>query len=529
MHNDQPLWAQPATALVAGLQAREISSAELCRALIERADATEGQVHAWVWRRREELLAEARAVDAARARGDALGLLAGLPVSIKENIDVAGTDATLGIKARAGAPALGDALTVRSLKEAGALVLGKTNVPQLLLAQETENALFGVTPNPHHLGRVSGGSSGGEAAAIAVGSSVCGMGTDIGGSIRVPAHFCGIFGLKPTVDRISVRGSNGAVPGQEIVRAQMGPMARTAGDLALLMAAIDPRRQARFDPAVPPLPPPDPAAVDLRGLRVGVYDDDGFVTPTASLRRAVAEAADALRAAGAVLVPYRPVGAAELVYAWLGAVSADGGASMQRALAGERWSPQLAASAKILALPRLARAAAARAMQLRGETRIAALLRVLGEKDVMATWDIAAQRTALRRGELDAWSALELDAVLCPAHACPAMAHRDSGEMTLSLSNPFRWTFLNFPAGVAPVTRVRPAEAAAAASVDRGERIERQIAAVEAQAAGLPVGVQLVARPYREDVVLALLAAVEAGVRGGPDYPVTPVEPNAAA
>lgn len=525
---ERPLWSRSATELVALLQAREVSSVELCRALIARADATEERVHAFVWRRREELLAEARAVDAARARGDALGPLAGLPVSIKENIDVEGTDATLGVRARVGKPASSDALAVRSIRDAGALVLGKTNVPQLLLAQETENAVYGTTPNPHDLGRSPGGSSGGEAAAIATGSSVCGLGTDIGGSIRVPAHFCGIFGLKPTVDRISLRGSNGAVPGQEIVRAQMGPMARSAADLALLMRALDPRQQALVDPAVPPLPPPDPDAVDLRGLRIGVYDDDGFLTPTASLRRAVQRAADALQAAGATLVPYRPVAAAELVYLWMGAVSADGGASMRRVLAGEPWSPQLQASSKILKMPALARVAAAKAMELRGESRLAELLRVLGAKDVMATWDIAAERTRLRRAELDAWQTLGLDAVLCPPHACPSMPLRTSGEMTLSLSNSFRWTFLNFPAGVGPVTSVRAEEAqgALAGLSPRAERIERQIAEVEAGAVGLPVGVQLVARPYREEVVLAGLQAIEAAVRADADFPLTPVEPK---
>ncbi|MEY3012983.1 MAG: hypothetical protein RIT45_1718 [Pseudomonadota bacterium] len=522
------LWTQSATTLLQALESRAISSVELCHALIERADATEPLLHAFVWRRREELFAEARAVDAARVRGDTLGPLAGLPVSIKENIDVAGSVATLGLRARAGRAADSDAVSVRSLREAGALVLGKTNVPQLLLAQETENAVYGTTPNPHDLRRTPGGSSGGEAAAIASGSSICGMGTDIGGSIRTPAHFCGIFGLKPTVDRISVRGSNGAVPGQEIVRAQMGPMARTAADLALLMAAIDPRRQAALDPAVPPLPPPDIDAVDVRGLRVGIYDDDGFLTPTPSLRRAVQQAGDALAAAGATLVPYRPVGAAELVYLWMGAVSADGGESMRRALGGEPWSPQLAASSKILTLPSLARAAAAKAMALRGEHRIAELLRVLGSKGVMQTWDIAAERTRLRRAELDAWATLGLDAVLCPAHACPAMPLRASGEMTLSLTHALRWSFLNFPAGVGPVTRVRDAEAATALGTlsPRAERIERQIAEVEAGAAGMPVGVQLVARPYREDVVLALLAALERGVRDADDYPVTPVTPQ---
>ena len=525
----QPLWAWTATEVLAGLRSREISSVEVCRALIERREATDAAVHAMVWTRDDELMAEARAVDAARARGDAVAPLAGLPVSIKENIDVLGSDATLGVVARRGKPATSDAVTVASLRAAGALVLGKTNVPQLLLAQETDNAIHGRTPNPWHLGRSSGGSSGGEAAAIAVGASLCGMGTDIGGSIRIPAHFCGVYGLKPTVDRISVRGSQGAVPGQEIVRAQMGPMARSAADVALLMAAIDPRQQAGMDPAVPPVAPPDPSQVSLAGLRVGVYDDDGFVTPTPSNRRAVALAKAALEQAGATLVPYRPVGADTLVYLWMAAISGDGGASMRRVLGGERWSQHLEASAKVLQMPAVVRRAAAKAMALRGEHRLARLLEVLGSKSVTEVWDVAAERTQMRRAELDAWRTLGLDAVLCPAHSCPAMAHGTSGEMTLSMSNPFRWTFLNFPAGVAPVTRVSRLDVdAARRELGHGEKIERQVAQVEVDGFGLPIGVQLVAPPFREDIVLGLMAAVQAGVQGHLDYPQTPVEPGAS-
>ncbi len=527
MSGDRPLWQRSASDMLAGLQRREFSSVELCRDLIARREATDAACHAMVWTRDAALLAEAEASDAARARGETLPVLAGLPITIKENIDVAGSESTLGCVARRGKPATQDAVTVESLRNAGALILGKTNVPQLLLAQETDNAIYGRTPNPWHLGRSSGGSSGGEAAAVALGASPCGMGTDIGGSIRIPAHFCGVFGLKPTVDRISVRGSQGAVPGQEVVRGQMGPLARHAADLSLLMAAIDPRQQSLRDPLVPPIAPPNPGAVDLRGLRIGVYDDDGFLTPTASCRRAVAEAASALEARGAVLVPYAPANAAEIVYLWMAAISGDGGDSMARVLAGEPYSAHLRRSARALELPAALRLGVAKVMEMRGEAKLGRLLRALGRKPVMAIWDIAAERTRLRRQEVDAFARAELDAVLCPAHSCPAMAHGASGEMTLSLSNPFRWTFLNFPAGVAPVTRVLPDEAAAArADMGHGEQVARAIARCEVEGAGLPVGVQIAARPYREDIVLRLMQAIEEGCATSDHWPLTPINPG---
>src|SRR5690606_16320015 len=166
---------------------------------------------------------------------------------------------------------------------------------------------FGVTRNPWNLDRVPGGSSGGEAAAVAAGLSPLGIGTDIGGSIRIPAHFCGLFGFKPTLDRWSNRGSHSGLPGQEIVRSQIGCLARSAGDVAMLWRALDPVAQSAADPRVPPLPAADPAAVDVAGLRIGYVEGDPFLEPVPALRRAVQSARDALEKAGATLVPHRPV------------------------------------------------------------------------------------------------------------------------------------------------------------------------------------------------------------------------------
>jgi fatty acid amide hydrolase len=234
-----------ATALLEALEARRLSSVEIVRALTERADLYAERVNCFSQPRHEQALEEAEAADEARASGRELGALHGLPVTIKDNVDVAGLDSTLGIAARVGRPASKDAAVVASLRAQGAIVLAKTNVPQLLLAQETNNPIWGLTRNPWHLGRSAGGSSGGEAAAIAAGLSPCGIGTDIGGSIRIPAHFCGLAGLKPTVDRWSNRGSNGAATGQEMVRSQIGPLARSSSDLADEGGLVDQPRRGR--------------------------------------------------------------------------------------------------------------------------------------------------------------------------------------------------------------------------------------------------------------------------------------------
>lgn len=512
-----------ATELLAGLERGELSSVEIVRALGERIEGVNPRLNCFVMRRPEEVEAEARAADAARQRGDDLGPLAGLPLTVKDNIDLTGADSTMGLRSRRGRPATDHAPVVRALVEAGAIVLGKTNVPQLLLAQETENAIWGVTRNPWNLDRVPGGSSGGEAAAIASGMSPCGIGTDIGGSIRIPAHFCGICGFKPTLDRWSNRGSQTAVPGQELVRAQMGPLARRMQDLTLLMRAVSQKRLAELDPQVAPLAVGDPAALDLAGLRVGFYEDDGYLSPARSLRRAVRLAREALEDAGVTLVEYQPPAAKDLIYVWLGAISADRGRTIERQLRGEEISPQLKPSRVMMSLPKRLRQAMAAVAGRLGEHRLARLLQSLGEKSVTTLWSLTARRTEIRLAEFDAWNRLELDAVLCPPHVVPALGHRESGDFTLSLANVFRWTLLNFPAGVVPVTRVQPDETRET-HAGRPDRVERKVAAVAARSAGLPVGVQVVSRPYRDEVALALMQAIEARVSRREDYPTTPVD-----
>ncbi len=513
--------------LKARLDAGEVRSVDVVAACHARIDACNDAVNAIIWRRDADALDEARRWDDVRAKGEAVPPLAGIPITIKENLDFPGTDATMGCSARVGKPSTGQAVLVKTLRDAGAIVLGKTNIPQLLLAQESENNIWGACKNPWHLGRSPGGSSGGEAAAIATGMTPWGIGTDIGGSIRIPAHFCGIVGMKPTVDRWSVRGSHGAYPGQEVVRGQIGPMARTTADLKLMMTAVDPSTHSRYDPLVPPVPLGDPDAIDVSKLRVGVFDHDGFLGAAPSQQRAVARAQKALSDAGADVITYEPDRAEDLIYLWMAAISADGARTMKRVLDGERWIPQLQSSANILRLPAALRAMVQMGLSAAGETRLARLMSTLGEKRVEEYWDISWQRTQMRRAETDKWTRLGLDAVLCPAHSVPAMAHRTSGDFTLGLSYAFRYTFLNFPAGIVPVTRVTKADAK---SVVKGsDRVEKKVAKVEKEGVGLPTGVQLVARPYREDLVLALMAAVEAQVKGDDGFPNTPIDPGLIA
>ena len=162
-----------------------------------------------------------------------------------------------------------------------------------------------------------------------------------------------------------------------------------------------------------------------------------------------------------------------------------------------------------------------RGLELLGEEKAKLLVENVREKSVAELWQLTNKRTHLRRQVMDYWRELELDAVICPAHATPALGHGDSNDFTLAGSYSMRYNFLNMPAGVVPVTRVQPNEEGRA---DTSQRIDKKAAKVQQGSAGLPIGVQVVARPYREDVVLKLMQLIEDGVRDREQFPVTPVE-----
>lgn len=516
------LHALTARQMLDRLRAREISPRELLDAHEKRIDAADGKMKAIVHRLTERAHAAAAESETRLARGEGRPL-EGLPITIKESISTRGLPCTLGVKARQKLPpAERDAAIVTALEELGAIPFAKTNVSQLLLFHESDNPIWGATNNPWNAERVPGGSSGGEAAAIAAGLAPAGIGTDIGGSIRIPAVWCGIAGLKPTIDRWPMRGVVGALAGQEIIRGQCGPMARTAGDVAAIWQAVDPRRLNALDPAVPPLTNLDPARVDLAKLRVGVTISDGFLDPSSSVARALEEAKKHLEKAGVTLVPYVPPSIDRILDTYFSALSSDGGATVDAHLAGDPIAAQLAGLLSVARMPGPIRKAAAMVMSARGEHRVARILRNVHKRSVGELWMLTAARTELRLATADVWDREQLDAVLCPAHSTPALRHGDSVDFTLGGLPSLLYNFLNLPAGVVAVSRVRASDVPRASPADR---IERRAAQVEAGSEGLPLGVQIVARTWREDVVLALMMAIEDRAREGADFPHTPIDP----
>jgi amidase len=293
-----------ALSLGSAIRARRVSSTEVVDAYLQRIDQVNPAINAVVQRIDERARAEARTADAALARGETGGPFHGVPFTVKDIFDVAGVVSAAGLAERAAYVPNRDAVVVARMCGAGAILLGKTNCPPGGTGVVTENPVYGATRNPYDLDRSPSGSSGGEAAALAAGASPLGLGSDSGGSIRTPAHYCGIAALRPTVGRVPNSGAYELPSGLSDPRSQIGPMARWVEDLGPVMAIIagvDWR-----DSGVIPMPPADATSVELRDLRVACYADDGTAPPTPETAQAVRDAARALTDAGAVVEETRP-------------------------------------------------------------------------------------------------------------------------------------------------------------------------------------------------------------------------------
>ncbi|MEE9607928.1 MAG: amidase [Myxococcota bacterium] len=289
--------------LAGALQRRELSSRELLEHFLERVERLNGRINAVVTLDAERARERADAADAALARGESWGALHGLPVTVKDCFETAGLRTTAGAPEYARHVPREDAIAVRRLVEAGAVVFGKTNTPALAADWQTYNALHGTTRNPWDPERSPGGSSGGAAAAIAAGLSGLELGSDIGGSIRLPSHCCGVFGHKPTWGIVPLRGFIPGPPGtlSEDDINVAGPIARAAEDLELALGVLagpagDRARGWRLE-----LPPPRRTA--LRDYRVAVWLDDPDCAVDDAVRDRLAAVAEALRKAGARVDP----------------------------------------------------------------------------------------------------------------------------------------------------------------------------------------------------------------------------------
>jgi fatty acid amide hydrolase len=518
MGEKMKLFQLSATQMLQKLNNKEISSEELIQSLIDRKRIVEPKINSIVHHFDEQAIQKARESDKNRASNKNNGALNGLPITIKENIAVKGFPQTLGILDRKKIYAEKDASIVQNIRNEGAIITGKSNVPLLLLSFECDNDIWGPCNNPWDLQRVPGGSSGGEAAAIASGISPLGIGSDIGGSIRIPAAWCGIVGLKPTFGLWSVNGSAGAIKGQEVVRAQIGPMARTTEDIVLLMNAL--RGQRKFDSSIR-----DYASIelvkDLKGMRIGYYCDDGFFEPSKTIQRALLEAKEHLAARGATLIPYSPPSSWEIIELYFKALSSDGGETLREAMGAQDVNVQLKTLFRMARLPKTMLRGMASIAKRNGEQRTSLLLRALGKKPVSELWKITAERTKLQRQEMEAWERAGLDVIIGPPTVTVAAMHKQTSDWSMGAYHTMRYNVLDLPAGVVPVSRVIQGEDIPRAVEDR---LDKKAAMFEANSLGLPLSVQVIGKPWREDQVLSVMNHIEMAARTSEHFPHTPID-----
>ena len=434
---------------------RTISPVELVEAHLRQIESRNPTLNAFVAVMADDARREARERESAVMRGDSLGLLHGVPVTVKDSFDVAGLSTQVGSRLRAGHRASRDAVAVARLRGEGAIILGKTNTPEFLASYETDNLVTGRTNHPLDPERTPGGSSGGEAAAIAAFCSAGGVGSDGGGSIRVPAHFCGIAGLKPTPGRISGSGHFPSLAYPGGLTTVAGPMARSAEDLRLLFAALAGYDQE--DPfSVPvPLRPPE-----LRDVRIGVWEQFYDVPVEPEIRSAVHKAAAMLEHLGMPVEPLAPRGIERAPNTWAFLFSRWPSAATRKLVEG-RESELHPAFSESLSQP-----------DVTGED----VLKALAARDCM--------RAALLR-QMEAFPVL-----LMPVCGIFAFRH---GERRWAVEGKEIGLFqAMMPAVVANVLGLP------AVSVPIG-----------ISESGLPAGVQLIGRPYEDERLLELAVRLE--------------------
>jgi Asp-tRNA(Asn)/Glu-tRNA(Gln) amidotransferase A subunit family amidase len=451
-----------AVAMAQKIREKKISPVELADAHLATIERLNPKLNAFVHVDPERVRREARDAEGAVMSGKAHGPLHGVPISIKSSLEVAGLQCESGTRLRAGHIATQDAPLVARLRSAGAIVLGVTNTPELLMAWETDNLLHGRTNSPWDLERTPGGSSGGEAAAIAAGMSAGGVGSDGGGSIRVPAHFSGICGLKPTPGRIPATGHFPASGGPFALIGVVGPMARTVADVKALFEVMQGPDDG--DTCAAPVPLRWPSDSDARRLRIGYFEDDGRTPVTVETRAAVTTAAEALRGAGFQVEPFRPSGLEEARVLWKKFFVTVGGMLIRPMFHGREHdlSPVLKQFLQWSAAE----------PPLTGETLLDAWI----GRDILRAEFLAQMRA--------------YPILLCPAAAIPAFRHGErswridgkSVEYLDAWSYTEWFNLLGNPGAVVPVSH---------------------------SPEGLPIGVQIVGLPWEEEQVLAVAAMVE--------------------
>jgi len=448
-----------ASRIAAAIRNKEITALEAVDTCLARIAQVNPKLNAVVQICAERARKEAREADSAIARGESKGVLHGVPITIKDAFETEGIISAGGTMGRASYVPTRDATVVARMRAAGAIVLGKTNVPEFCLAFETNNGVYGRTNNPYDTTRTPGGSSGGEAAIIAAGGSPLGLGSDTGGSIRLPSHFSGIAGIRPSSGRVPRTGHWPPLNGAFDPLTQIGPMARRVEDLILTLPII--AGPDCIDPAIIPLALGDPGKVDLKSLRVAFHTDNGISSPTPATAATVKNAAETIRTAGATVVEARPDGIEDAMSLF-----------------------------SILNIPAFKFGVDALGAEA-GTTEYGPL--VIKAKAAFAHMNISAEEIFALLTKIDVYRSRMLgffsnhDAIICPVNAAPAPPHDTTFDRLPDFSYTFAYNLTGWP-GTAVRCGTSPE--------------------------GMPIGVQVVAPPWREDIALAVALHLDNALGG---------------
>uniref|UniRef100_A0A8C9EH26 Fatty-acid amide hydrolase 1 n=1 Tax=Pavo cristatus TaxID=9049 RepID=A0A8C9EH26_PAVCR len=442
--------------------------------------------------------------------GEKKGLLYGVPVSIKDSINCQGHDSVLGFVKNIDKPMAEDSVLVQVLKRQGAIPFVKTNVPQSLISFDCNNLIFGQTCNPLLYTRTPGGSSGGEGALIGGGGSILGFGTDLGGSLRFPAAFCGICALKPTGNRLSKKGVVSGIFGQKSVTAAVGPMAKDVESLALCMRALLCEDMFNLDSTVPPLPFNEEVYSSTRPLRIGYYETDFFTMPSPAMRRAVRETKQLLEEAGHTLVPFELTNVDYSVYNFcFRGMFADGGVTFLKNFEGELEKGNLGILLWFMKSPNWIKTLLSWITKP-FVPRLSDIIRSTRTNTVEELWSLHHEIEESCHQFIAQWKKLNLDVMLCPMLG-PALLIGYPAKLSVAVSYTMLYNSLDFPVGVVPVTLATDEDEKELKSYQGyfQDWWDRTLATAFSSAEGMPVAVQCVALPWQEELCLRFMKEVE--------------------
>lgn len=457
----EELIAQPVRKMAEAVRSGQVSAKALTRQTLDRLESVNPALNAVVHLEADTAMKHAERCDLALKSGETPGKLFGVPMTIKDSLDTFDMVTTWGTTGRRTFRPGADATCVARLRNEGAILMGKTNTPEFTLSFKTDNAIFGRTNNPYDPERTPGGSSGGAAAIIAAGGSPFDVGTDTAGSIRLPSHFCGIAGIKPTTGRVPCTGN--ALPSSGLLAplSQPGPMARHVDDLVYLLEIM--QGPDNLDPHARPMPWFDPYAVNINQLRIGYHCDNGISTPQPPIVSAVSNAIEILQSEHLKTSEARPTGIEMTNFVFGSIFAADNGEMIDELLEDCR-TTELS--------ERLASTVALRPAEISGrEFAQAMTLWHNYQSSMLSYFD-------------------NFDLLICPVNARTAIGHEDSDQFPdytyTAAYNLTGWPAVVIRAGTDPD--------------------------------GLPIGLQIVAAPGREDHCLALASWLESrlGTFDGP-------------